>query len=116
MANRALALIAVLFIAGCATPIESWEAQRAERDANLARQRQQKLEQLDRELSSWHGADINVLISQWGAPSSTYTLPNGNLTYSYTWSIAELFCTKNFTVDQNTARIISHSWRGFCAI
>ena len=34
-------------------------------------------------LRSWVGADINRLIMSWGPPSNEYTMPNGNI--AYTW-------------------------------
>lgn len=113
MSKKALALIIVFSIAGCATQ-NSLEEQRQERDTNLEKQRQERVEKQNQELSAWHGKDINVLIAQWGAPTSTYQLPNGNMMYSYTRSIGEIFCTRSFTVDKKLGLIINHSLNGFC--
>ena len=34
-------------------------------------------------LDSWGGADVNRLISSWGPPSNTYTMPNGKKIYTW---------------------------------
>jgi hypothetical protein len=34
-------------------------------------------------LDGWQGADVNVLITSWGPPSDTYTMPNGDKMYSW---------------------------------
>jgi hypothetical protein len=40
-------------------------------------------ERYSRVLDSWLNADINQLISQWGAPAKHYKMPNGNVIYTW---------------------------------
>lgn len=69
-------------------------------------------------LASWDGADVNQLIAQFGSPTSTYTMPNGNVLYTYTsggyFASVPIFCTKNFVVSSSTGRIVGHSYNGKC--
>lgn len=109
MAKKTLALIIAILIAGCAT-----QKTMEEQNADFEKQRQERVEKQNQVLSSWHGKDINILIAQWGVPTSTYQLPNGNMMYSYTRSIGEISCTKGFIVDNKSGLIISHSLNGFC--
>ena len=108
---KALILGIVCVIAGCTTqnPPER-------QNADFEKQRQAKVEKLNSELMSWHGKDINILIAQMGAPTSTYQMPNGNIMYSFTRSVGEIFCTRSFTADKLSGLIIGSSWKGFCAL
>lgn len=36
-------------------------------------------------LNTWMGSDVNSLITAWGAPSNQYTMPNGNIMYTWLW-------------------------------
>ena len=60
-------------------------------------------------VESWRGADINKLISYWGPPGSTYTMPNKNTVYTfYNGS-----CTTMMTANQNNI-IVRMQFRGYC--
>jgi len=37
----------------------------------------------------WQGKDANALLAQWGAPSKSMTMPNGNTLYTYSKSYAQ---------------------------
>lgn len=41
------------------------------------------LTQYEETLEIWKGADINRLINKWGPPTSTFTMPNGHVMYSW---------------------------------
>jgi uncharacterized protein YceK len=37
----------------------------------------------ERQLDSWIGHDVNEMLSAWGAPASTFEMPNGNKMYVF---------------------------------
>jgi hypothetical protein len=46
-------------------------------------------------LNTWRGVDINNLINSWGPPSNEYTMPNGDI--MYTWlRIGNTIVTSNY--------------------
>lgn len=54
-------------------------------------------------MSSWAGADAEVLVSTWGYPSGTFEAQNANSVYEYDTS--ETYQTSRFTAyiyDQHT--------------
>lgn len=112
--RRVFVLVVVALAAGCAqpNPQPSVESVRAKVDADrAARQRE-----MEKAMASWEGADINKLLGQWGPPSSTFVLPNGNTTYTYDNSLTlegfRILCMKNIVADKSSGRIIAHSIRG----
>lgn len=56
-------------------------------------------------LNSWMGANVNALISRFGPPERTFTLPNGDVMYSYTLNrgAAAFTSPSQTTVYGNTA-------------
>ena len=105
-----ITLLMVDLCAGCATSGPSNE-QRVEAERS----------QLEESLTSWNGADVNKLITQLGAPSSTYVMPNGNVIYTYDNSMSlpgfggynfPYICIKNYIVDKSTGLIVGHGYKG----
>lgn len=75
-------------------------------------------------LDSYSGSDIDVLITSWGPPTSTYKKPNGQTLYTYVKdnggvvvnnghyaTINNRTCTTTFTVD-NANKIIDWRYEG----
>jgi hypothetical protein len=60
-------------------------------------------------VSSWLGADINELIAGWGPPSGQYTMPNGNVIY--TWDNRALTTTP-MTIDRSAESSDSYNVYG----
>lgn len=60
-------------------------------------------------MDSWVGADINNAIGQFGPPSSTYTLPNGSVMYSWLW-IGNSVVTTNYNQYVGLVTTSSTPW------
>jgi hypothetical protein len=80
----------------------------------------------EEKLQSWVGQDINGLIMQWGAPSQTMTLPNGNKLYEFmndqggmayqvpytrAVSYSQMYCKTTFITNEHNW-IINWRWEG----
>ncbi len=76
------------------------------------------------QMKSWEGSDVNKLIEQWGPPTNTFKMPNGNTVYTYHLSngsqascaygicnAAEVFCEANFTTDSSN-KIVNWRYQG----
>ena len=59
--------------------------------------RQEKYKQI---CNSWTNHNINDLVRQWGPPTNTYNMPNGNQVY--TWSRAATTRTPVMTLPSST--------------
>ena len=124
--NKLHLLLFSLVLSGCSNfllPPSTPEEQQAEYDKQHQENNKpiphqasdkEKIEALEKSLTSWHGTDINILITQRGIPTSTYQLPNGNTMYSFKRSYQDLYCITNFTSDKKTGVVIGHSWIGLC--
>lgn len=77
--------------------------------------------EIDYRLSTWSGVDVDVLVSQWGAPRGSHAMKNGTKVYTFensgisSTSIGDSVktrrCQVNFVVDQ-IGKIQSSHWRG----
>lgn len=89
-----------------------------EYQAPLASRQEAERVQIDKEMASWHGFDVNKLLAQIGPPTSTYSMPNGDVIYIYDYSRAipqfgiTNVCVKNYVVAKTTSLIYAHSFRG----
>ena len=99
-----------LCMSGCVLPHSKLsEEQQNETNANKEKtynETKERREKINNALLSLHGTDINLLIPQLGAPTSTYVLPNGNTMYTYTINHLAGPCKEVFTVDTKTGLII----------
>lgn len=46
-------------------------------------------------IKTWLGDDVNNLIASWGPPSNEYTMPNGNIMYTWLW-VGNTLVTSNY--------------------
>ncbi|NAS13749.1 hypothetical protein [Poritiphilus flavus] len=78
-------------------------------------------------VKSWQGSNVNNLISSWGPPIDVYTMPNGNIMYTWLYTSdgyvttrynewldqieqrkESYYCKTTFTADQNDLVV---NWR-----
>ena len=101
------------FSAGCAAPPPTSPPRPSYEES----QKRQRLE-VEQALTSWHGADVNKLILQFGPPTSTYVMPNGDVIYTFysTKTIPGLDwkyeCSKNYYVNKSASMIMGTSYKG----
>jgi hypothetical protein len=72
-------------------------------------------------VESWINLPENLLVSSWGAPSSSYTASNGDRIITYSsdryatlpyGNIMKLGCKTSFTIDGKTNLVKSYTYSG----
>lgn len=117
---RGIVYFLVLTLIGCAAPTGEnpgdIKARREQVDAQRNAQAARASAERESILSSWHGRNINDLIAQRGAPTSTYQLPNGNVMFTWVYDFFNPMppCKLSYLADKSTSMILSHSTQGAC--
>ena len=60
-------------------------------------------------MSTWEGHNVNTLITSWGPPADVYTMPNGNIMYTWLYTSDGYVTTRyNEYLDQIQQRSVTN--------